>query len=567
MAMSNVKGDDKDVLNTEEKRRVSKEGLPIDRGWAWAILGGCFLNAMFMGGYNRSLALFFVEYLEMFGASTTKTTLILGVKSMTYSLMSLVTMNVLLEFLGTRKTVMMGGLLSVSAILAATFAPNIMVLICVHSVLSGMGNSMIHSPAIVLIGKYFKKRRGLATATASSAMSLASGIFPVFSQYLLDEYGIRGTLLIYTGLMMNIWVGASLYRPLHFYERKVKPDGQQDDAYQLEASKVSSEEDVIRTDHGAKQTYTNHNGSTRSCNVVVKDTANRFLDPQNADTFRKRTYSEGSKWIPKEFVSESEKLVYISNPDLVSIPTFIPKLCDSAKKEIRVDDSNQRKSAVVRNFGKFFKVFDFSLFKNPMFLLIVACCQFGVVLRHVPTYLPAQMKEMGYNTSDAAFLLLISGILDFFSRLFYGFIADLGYLRACQIMAIGLVISGLASQFIMFYTTYPLLIAYCVVIGIFGSAFPCLLPLVIVDFMGIDYMAKTLGFTALFQGFAVSLTHPILGALRDLSGSYLPCFQYLGAAAVFAAALLLCEPLVRRYVARTREGSPSTDNECMEPLK
>ncbi|XP_048247080.1 monocarboxylate transporter 12-like isoform X2 [Haliotis rufescens] len=175
MAMSNVKGDYKDVLNTGEKSRVSKEGLPIDRGWAWAILGGCFLNAMFMDGYNRSLALFFVEYLEMFGASATKTTLILGVKAMTYSLMSLVTMNVLLEFLGTRKTVMMGGLLIVSAILSATFAPNIMVLICVHSVLLGMGDSMIHSPAIVLIGKYFKKRRGLATATASSAMSLASG--------------------------------------------------------------------------------------------------------------------------------------------------------------------------------------------------------------------------------------------------------------------------------------------------------------------------------------------------------------------------------------------------------
>ncbi|XP_048246988.1 monocarboxylate transporter 3-like isoform X3 [Haliotis rufescens] len=164
MAISNVKGDDKDVLNTEEKSRVSKEGLPIDRGWAWAILGGCFLNAMFMGGYNRSLALFFVEYLEMFGASTTKTTLILGVKAMTHSLMSLVTMNILLEFLGTRKTVMMGGLLSVSAILAATFAPNIMVLICVHSVLSGALRD--------LSGSYLPCFQYLGAAAVSAAVLL-----------------------------------------------------------------------------------------------------------------------------------------------------------------------------------------------------------------------------------------------------------------------------------------------------------------------------------------------------------------------------------------------------------
>ncbi|XP_046567869.1 monocarboxylate transporter 14-like [Haliotis rubra] len=206
--------------------------LPIDRGWAWAILGGCFLNAMLMGGYNRSMALFFVEYLEMFGASTTKTTLILG---MVFS-----------------KGSQMDGQCTMIA-----FAK-----------LQGMGNSMIHAPALVLIGKYFKKRRGLATTAAR-----------------------------------------------------------------------------------------------------------------------------------------------------------------------------------------------------------------------------------------------------------------------------------VASQFIMFYTTYPLLVAYCVVVGVFGCAFPCLLPLVIVDFMGVDC------------------------ALRDLTGSYLPCFQYLGATSLLAAAQLLCEPLVRHYTAKTTEGSPSKDEECLEPLK
>ncbi|XP_046567870.1 monocarboxylate transporter 14-like, partial [Haliotis rubra] len=197
----------------EDKGEDGNAGLPIDRGWAWAILGGCFLNAMLMAGYNKSMALFFVEYLDMFGASSTTTTLIMGVKAMTKSMMSLVTMHVLLEFLGTRKTVMLGGFLSASAILSATFAPNIEVIICVHSVLAGIGHSMIHAPAIVLVGKYFKKRRGLATTTASTAISCASGLFPIFSQYLLDEYGLRGTLLIFAGLTMNMWVGAALFRP------------------------------------------------------------------------------------------------------------------------------------------------------------------------------------------------------------------------------------------------------------------------------------------------------------------------------------------------------------------
>ncbi|XP_046560599.1 monocarboxylate transporter 4-like [Haliotis rubra] len=323
--MSNGKeGDHNGKVGNSETHHPDEDNnlLPIDRGWAWAILGGCFLNAMLMGGYNQSMALFFVEYLEMFGASTTRTTLILGVKAMSYSLMSLVTMHVVLEFLGTRKTVMLGGLLTVLAILSATFAPNIMVIICVHSVLLGMGNSMIHAPALVLIGKYFKKRRGLATTAASSAMSLAS-VFPIFSQYLLDEYGVRGTTLIYTGLTMNIWVGASLFRPLHFYARRVKPERMQEDTVDSGGSEVRKDirnNDATWSDNGhTKHTENIHNGSVRSCNVVVNDTFNGVLDPQSDGSFRKRAYSEGSKRTIKQSDSESDKLVYTSNPDLPTV--------------------------------------------------------------------------------------------------------------------------------------------------------------------------------------------------------------------------------------------------------
>ncbi|XP_067670335.1 monocarboxylate transporter 12-like [Haliotis asinina] len=469
-------------------------GLPIDRGWAWAILGGCFLNAMLMAGYNRSMALFFVEYLDMFGASSTTTTLIMGVKAMTKSMMSLVTMHVLLEFLGTRKTVMLGGFLTASAILSATFAPNIEVIICVHSVLAGIGHSMIHAPAIVLVGKYFKKRRGLATTTASTAISCASGLFPIFSQYLLDAYGLRGTLLIFAGLTMNMWVGASLFRPLEFYRKKSKMAEMSD--IKRPQTKDQMELDDSRPDDGSVQ-------PNRQCET---------------DTFKPR-------------------------------------------------DGPKRTSVCLKNVKKILKAFDFSLFKKPMFLLIVAFCHFAVLVRQVSTYLPARLNEMGYKQSEAAFLLLIAGILDFISRILYGFLADLKYLRVSQIMAIGLLVSGLSSQFIMYYTTYPLILTYCVAIGIFGSAYQCLIPVMVVDFMGVDYMAKTIGFTALFQGFAISLTHPIIGSIRDLSGSYVACFHYLGSTAFFAAGLLLCEPIVRRYDSR-RKRHPRTENdESTIPLK
>ena len=59
-----------------------------------------------------------------------------------------------------------------------------------------------------------------------SGISLGSSIFPPFIRFLLDEYGLRGSMIILTGITMNMFVGASLYRPLSLYrklQKKRKP--------------------------------------------------------------------------------------------------------------------------------------------------------------------------------------------------------------------------------------------------------------------------------------------------------------------------------------------------------
>ncbi len=43
----------------------------------------------------------------------------------------------------------------------------------------------------------------------------------------------------------------------------------------------------------------------------------------------------------------------------------------------------------------------------------------------------------------------------------------------------------------------------------------------------------------------VSLYFP--GSLKDGTGSYVACYQYLGTCSFLATVLLMCEPLVRRF--------------------
>lgn len=64
------------------------------------------------------------------------------------------------------------------------------------------------------IGMYFGKRRALANGIASAGSSVCTTILPFLSNYLLNNYGWRGTLLIFAGFGLNISMFGSLIHPI-----------------------------------------------------------------------------------------------------------------------------------------------------------------------------------------------------------------------------------------------------------------------------------------------------------------------------------------------------------------
>ncbi|XP_071085732.1 monocarboxylate transporter 5-like [Haliotis cracherodii] len=542
-------------------------GVPIDRGWAWVVLAGSFLNVILMAGYGRSVAIFFVAYLEEFEASATKTTLFMGVMAATYSISSLISMNIILQLLGERKTVLLGGTISVVGMLTGVFATSITYLICTHSILTGIGHSMIHAPALVLIGKYFKKRRGIATAVAMSGISIGGSVFPPLVRFLLDEYGVRGSMLILTGLTMNMWVGAALFRPLSFFHKRipkhpsVMSEGQKHDQRHGN-DKNGNEHDVVRACSVKELTSVNGGKAV----VSFASQSNRGKG-QTGAIICKSTRPESVVSIESqvESLSESQIKLYTSNPDLTSM-----SMVDITEVNAESFD-NEQESKEAKGCSMYVKralsAFDFSLFKQPMFQLIVACAHFGVIFRLVGIYLPALANEKGISQTDAAYLLTLSCVLDFFSSLVVGFVADLKYIKINHLMVIGMLISGMATLFVYYFNTYTLLVVFSVIVGLFGSFYHCLIPVAIVDFMGLEYMAKVLGFIAVFHGLARSVTHPIMGTIRDLTSSYNLCFNYIGICNFIAAIFLLCVPLVRRRANRMKSESSPKNIEENRPLK
>lgn len=84
-----------------------------------------------------------------------------------------------------------------------------------------------HPPMFGILGVYFKKHRGLANSIFTGGGSVGGLIFAPIVVKLFEEYQFTGTMLIISGLLMNIFVAALLMRPIESYT-KTKPSQTRD---------------------------------------------------------------------------------------------------------------------------------------------------------------------------------------------------------------------------------------------------------------------------------------------------------------------------------------------------
>ncbi|XP_076435495.1 monocarboxylate transporter 12-like isoform X2 [Babylonia areolata] len=521
-----------------ESQDCYESDLPIDRGYAWVIVFAGLLSNVVCLGLQRAYGLLFVEFLHEYHMPVGLTSVILSLQSAFCSVSGLLTQTVMLSLLSERQTVMLGAVCGAAGTILGCFSSTLVHLILTQSVLVGTGNGMIMGPIIIIVGRYFQRYRSLAIAVATLGGNIGSMVMPILTEFLLQLFGLQGALLVLGATFLNILVFAGLLRPL-----------EQNRRWRRRRATSAVDDQLL-----------NNNDNNTSHTDKVKDTA----------TAQRWSLCEGdSNSDSNPFQPHVKKTAWVSMPEL----TFATEITinhattadDGEGKEEENDNKNccelqplkngdmTEKDAVhspqkkTSSCSKFLALFDFRLFTQPAFLLVLVTCSLGFVPAALfGMYLPAMAEDAGVTGHKSALLLTVFGGIGIFSRLAFGYMADMNCIRRVYLMALQVTVVCVVGLFTPLFIDFPLLVFFSVCYGLFGIVFFSLVPVVIVDLVGLDKMARTLGFVQLFQGVLTAVSHPVIGHLRDVTGKFYASYYFMSGLGLLCAALLLCTSLIIR---------------------
>ncbi|XP_046375647.1 monocarboxylate transporter 5-like [Haliotis rufescens] len=480
--------------------------MTSDEGWSWVVLTACFFMNVLNAGYIKCFGILFVEVEKMFNATASVASLLMGVNAAAYSITALFVLNVVLEKITIRTTTIVGVLILATGVFINSYASSVYVLIFSQGGIAGIGAAMLYGPGLVMVGKYFVKKHALATAICSCGVSTGGMLLPPLVQYLIQEYGLRGAFLILAGMMLQILTFVCLYRP-------------QRTSISVEPKHIEEEFSYTKTDESCEK---NFQGPVST----------------NAVTLAEETQCEIHEFNGNDD-SEGHMSQKTSDPDVSEHDIFLATKTEPLQK-------GRTAYSVVSSC---FNALNLSFFKRPLYLLIFGFTAFGFLgVGLLQTFVPPLAKEKGLSEMQAAMLLTLFNGLELVSRLLSGVVSELPCVKRHHLIAFSMIVLGILNQLTRYFNGFGLILSYIAVFGILNGIYPALHPAVIIDFVGMEYFARIFGYVQVFHGAMMAVCYPIMGALRDFSGSYAASFHFLGACQLMSAMFLLLLPIAKRNI-------------------
>lgn len=105
-----------------------------------------------------------------------------------------------------------GGLISTLGFVLSAFIRDIRLMYLTFGVMTGLGLGLCYVTLVVSVAFWFEKKRTLAVSLGSCGTGIGTFVYAPLTQFLINEYGWRGTTIFLAGGFLNICVCGALMR-------------------------------------------------------------------------------------------------------------------------------------------------------------------------------------------------------------------------------------------------------------------------------------------------------------------------------------------------------------------
>lgn len=558
-----------DVKADEDEEKIEEEpDHPVDKGWAWVILASCWFISCVVIGIAKSYGIFFIEFLKEFKASVSATTFITTLQTISYCATSVPILAVYIKRYNTRYLAIISTLGCALSYGLSSFATSISFLYFSQSLLFGSMTAGIMSPNLVILGKYFKKRRGLAMGIMISGNSLGGFVLPYLFRYLFDEYGLRGGLIITAGLSLQCVVAACLLRPIEFYSkrkaRKPPKMSENDNGCSEQQEKLLSDKEIQNSelDDGTNLSLSHPVLPTDGADGTSRAKVNyRVRSISYSPGYLDSGTTKNKQDVSTSGVSLSSFSRYLSNGDIFSLSLQDIDIMRMNSKQEQQDDQSKKPVTGCWRICQYLNerdIFNFNIFRNKYFLVFLPAYCFGSLtpgFAHM--FVPAYASELGIGDQNVATVAAVINLCDFFGRLFAGVLADIPWIRKTYLVGASQFVIGIMMVLSPMFNKFYLLIVFAIIYGLFGGFLFTLFSPIIIELVGLKNLPNGMLVLLILQGFWISGNASFLGYLRDLTGSYNATLQFMGASAFTSATIFIIVEIVRKMTSPKDKEDPA----------
>jgi MFS family permease len=480
---------------------------PPEGGHGWVVVAASFAAHVITMGLQYSFGVLYNALMLDASLEGTRASLsLVGAMSTAVCLGGGILVGRLVNAHGHRACAYGGAVLVSTGVFLSSLVTNQAQLYATFGVIAGLGMAFSFQPAVMIVSRYFVKRRALATGIAVSGSGFGTLIFGQVSAFAIDAVGWRRYLQIWSlAALVILLVAASTFSPVATAAPAppagVEPPGEEGQG-RIVADVV---DDKPKSGAPALQLH----------GVVSVDVAPAVAWPE-----------------PDEAVPRAQAASKASSYDREVI---LQRSAGSAPMTM------------------------LQVWRDPAFLPMAGVlCVYGGGLFTVYPHLVIAAIDIGLTADNAARLVSLVGLAGTIGRIVFGRITDDKRTDRVLLFQTSLMLAGSVVIMLAFLgpgspwwgatSQLPLaardgvLSTIALLFGLFSGAIVSQVPVIFVDFVGLSNLPHAMGGGWAVQAPAVLVAPTLAGAARAAQGNYFAVFLVTGLALTLSPLLLRLMP-------------------------